>query len=147
MKKLKFPTEIDHNWHFTPVKTDKLFYRLFQAQPTLAFELAGLDVPEPERYDFISLEVKETAFRVDGIVEPPSDRPEAPRGYVEVQFQPDENFFSYILLAKYCFTLVNILVSILGRRSSFIQGNQSNASRLRQRCFSICPICAVFFFA
>jgi hypothetical protein len=67
MKSRNCPTEIDHNQHFTPVKTDKLFYRLLQAQPTLAFELAGLDVPEPERYHFVSLEVKETASRLDGI--------------------------------------------------------------------------------
>ena len=84
------------------MKTDSLFYRLLQAEPTLAFELAGLAVPEPARYGFISQEVKQTAFRLDGIIDPPIDRPDAPRGYVEVQFQPDEDFyprfFSEILL-------------------------------------------------
>jgi predicted transposase YdaD len=84
------------------MKTDSLFYRLLQAQPTLAFELAGQDVPEPERYTFISQEIKQTAFRLDGLFEPPAGRPDAPRGYVEVQFQPDEafypRFFSEILL-------------------------------------------------
>jgi len=84
------------------MKTDSLFYRLLQAEPTLAFELAGLAVPEPARYGFISQEVKQTSFRLDGIAEPPTDRPDAPRGYVEVQFQPDEDFyprfFSEILL-------------------------------------------------
>ena len=68
------------------MKTDSLFYRLLQAEPTLAFELAGLDVPPHEGYRFISQEVKQTAFRLDGIAEPPTDRPDAPRGYVEVQF-------------------------------------------------------------
>jgi predicted transposase/invertase (TIGR01784 family) len=84
------------------MKTDSLFYHLLKAQPTLAFELAGLDVPEPARYRFISQEIKQTAFRLDGLIEPPADRPDAPRGYVEVQFQPDEDFyprfFSEILL-------------------------------------------------
>ena len=84
------------------MKTDSLFYRLLQAEPTLAFELAGVDVPQHEGYSFISLEIKQTAFRLDGIAEPPSDRPDAPRGYVEVQFQPDDDFyprfFSEILL-------------------------------------------------
>jgi len=84
------------------VKTDNLFYRLLQAQPTLAFELAGLEVPEPSRYGFISQEIKQTAFRLDGIAEPPADRPDAPRGFIEVQFQPEEDFyprfFSEILL-------------------------------------------------
>lgn len=36
------------------MKTDSLFYRLLQAEPTLAFELAGLAVPEPGRYGFMS---------------------------------------------------------------------------------------------
>ena len=84
------------------MKTDSLFYRLLQAEPTLAFELAGLDVPPHEGYRFISQEIKQRAFRLDGIAEPPSDQPDAPRGYVEVQFQPDEEFyprfFSEILL-------------------------------------------------
>ena len=39
------------------MKTDSLFYRLLQAQPTLAFELAGLAVPEPGRYGFIAQEI------------------------------------------------------------------------------------------
>jgi len=54
-----------------PMKTDSLFYRLLQTEPTLAFELAGLAVPEPGRYGFISQEIKQTAFRLDGIAEPP----------------------------------------------------------------------------
>lgn len=53
------------------MKTDSLFYRLLQTEPTLAFELAGLAVPEPGRYGFISQEIKQTAFRLDGIAEPP----------------------------------------------------------------------------
>ncbi len=73
-----------------------------QIEPTLAFELAGLTVPNAEGYSFISQEVKQTAFRFDGIAEPPADQPDTPRGYVEVQFQPDEDFylrfFSEILL-------------------------------------------------
>jgi predicted transposase/invertase (TIGR01784 family) len=75
------------------MKTDSLFYRLLKAQPTLAFDLAGLDVPEPARYRFVAQEIKQTAFRLDGVVEPPADRIDAPRGYVEVQFQADADFY------------------------------------------------------
>ena len=84
------------------MKTDSLFYRLLQAEPTLAFELAGVAVPKQTGYSFISQEIKQTAFRLDGIAEPPANQPDAPRGYVEVQFQPDDDFyprfFSEILL-------------------------------------------------
>ena len=84
------------------MKTDSLFYRLLQVEPTLAFDLAGIAVPKQTGYSFISQEIKQTAFRLDGIAEPPADQPDAPRGYVEVQFQPDDDFyprfFSEILL-------------------------------------------------
>lgn len=75
------------------MKTDTLFYRLFQADPSLALELAGLAVPEPGRYRFVSQEVKQTAFRLDGVLEPPADRPDAPLIFVEFQAQPDDGFY------------------------------------------------------
>ncbi len=84
------------------MKTDSLFYRLVQNDPSLALELAGLAVPAPERYRFGSQEVKQTAFRLDGVLEPPADHPDAPLAFIEVQFQPDDGFylrfFSEILL-------------------------------------------------
>ncbi|MGZ8217967.1 Rpn family recombination-promoting nuclease/putative transposase [Methylomagnum sp.] len=75
------------------MKTDSLFYRLFQADPGLALELAGLTVPEPERYRFVSVEVKQTAFRLDGVLLPPADRPDASVIFVEAQAQPDDGFY------------------------------------------------------
>ncbi|MGH8475077.1 MAG: Rpn family recombination-promoting nuclease/putative transposase [Methylococcales bacterium] len=74
------------------MKTDSLFYRLFQSDPGLALELAGLEVPEPARYRFGSKEIKQTTFRLDGVLEPPADCPHAPVAFAEVQFQPDEGF-------------------------------------------------------
>ena len=40
------------------MKTDTLFYRLFQADPSLALELAGLTVPMPGSYRFCSHEIR-----------------------------------------------------------------------------------------
>jgi len=84
------------------MKTDSLFYRLFQTDPALVLELAGLAVPKQGRYRFGSQEIKQTAFRLDGVLEPPADQREAPVVFVEVQFQPDEGlylrFFSELLL-------------------------------------------------
>jgi len=48
------------------MKTDKLFYRLFSAQPALLLELAGIAGPYPEGYRQQALELKETGFRLDG---------------------------------------------------------------------------------
>ena len=50
------------------MRTDTIFYRLFQTFDTLLFEL--LDQPIEEGYEFISVEVKEKSFRFDGIFAP-----------------------------------------------------------------------------
>jgi hypothetical protein len=42
------------------MKTDSLFYRLFQAMPSLALELAGITVTERAAYAFRSEEIKQT---------------------------------------------------------------------------------------
>ena len=76
------------------MKTDSLFYRLFQQLPTLAFDLIGLEVPNADAYRFGSEEVKQTAFRLDGILFPPSTNPALPILFIEVQFQSDKEFYS-----------------------------------------------------
>jgi predicted transposase/invertase (TIGR01784 family) len=75
------------------MKTDAWFYRLFQALPGLVFELAGLDDRDGRRYRFRSEEVKQTAFRLDGVLEPPETDPDGPVVFVEVQMQADEAFY------------------------------------------------------
>ncbi len=74
------------------MKTDSLFYRLFQRWPALALELAGVATPDAERYTFRSEEIKQTAFRLDGVLTPPEGS-DAPWVFVEVQFQPQEDFY------------------------------------------------------
>jgi predicted transposase YdaD len=74
------------------MKTDPLFYRLFQACPALALEAAGIVVADPQGYEFRAEEVKETAFRLDGLLMPPSTTPEAPLVLLETQM-PDETAF------------------------------------------------------
>ena len=125
------------------MKTDSLFYRLLQAEPTLAFELAGLDVTQHDGYRFISQEIKQTAFRLDGIAEPPSDRPDAPRGYVEVQFQPDEDFYPRFS-AKSCSTLANTQACILGKPWSSTLARRLKDYPRRLLHFLTCPTCTGF---
>jgi len=55
------------------MKTDSLFYRLFQSSPGLVLELAGLDYSDAQAYRFCSEEIKQTAFRLDGILTPPQE--------------------------------------------------------------------------
>jgi predicted transposase/invertase (TIGR01784 family) len=74
------------------MKTDTLFYRLFQRWPQLALELLGLDYAG-DSYRFGSEEIKQTAFRLDGVFTPLSGEPEQPVIFAEVQYQPDTDFY------------------------------------------------------
>ena len=74
------------------MKTDTLFYRLFQRWPKIALELLGLDYLS-ESYRFGSEEIKQTAFRLDGLLTPVEDSAEQPLIFVEVQYQPDGDFY------------------------------------------------------
>jgi len=74
------------------MKTDTLFYRLFKKEPKLALELLGLDYAG-DSYRFGSEEIKQTAFRIDGLFKPVSDDLDQPLIFVEVQFQADNDFY------------------------------------------------------
>jgi predicted transposase/invertase (TIGR01784 family) len=70
---------------------DTIFHKLFQQSPTLIFDFIRSPPEDAARYQFKSVEVKETAFRIDGVFEPPN-----PQGIVyfcEVQFQLDETLY------------------------------------------------------
>ena len=47
------------------MRRDSIFYKLFKQFPGLLFELVDEPPPEAENYQFESVEVKETAFRID----------------------------------------------------------------------------------
>ncbi|WP_309743841.1 Rpn family recombination-promoting nuclease/putative transposase [Chamaesiphon sp. OTE_20_metabat_361] len=77
------------------MRRDSIFYQLFRQSPTLLFELLPQPPANAQSYIFESIEVKETAFRIDGVFLPPS-----PAGIVyfcEVQFQLDELLYERML--------------------------------------------------
>ena len=76
------------------MKTDTIFYRLFQSFPSIFFELIDHPPQEAQSYQFASVEVKELAFRIDGIFLPTGNFPEKSIYFVEVQFQSDPQFYS-----------------------------------------------------
>jgi len=86
------------------VKTDSLFYRLFQDHPDLVFQLLGGTTPLPGRYTFGSQEVKQTRFQIDGVLTPPPESLNLPLVFVEVQGYRDQqktlyhSFFAEIFL-------------------------------------------------
>ncbi|NJL65629.1 MAG: Rpn family recombination-promoting nuclease/putative transposase [Methylacidiphilales bacterium] len=75
------------------MKTDTIFYRLFQSFPSIFFELINQPPETANTYQFSSVEVKQLAFRIDGVFLP-QNNPSSPIYFVEVQFQPDEKLYS-----------------------------------------------------
>jgi predicted transposase/invertase (TIGR01784 family) len=73
------------------MRTDTLFYQLFQTFHGLLFELIDEPASNAEGYDFVSVEVKEKAFRFDGIFL--AADVEKPIYFVEVQFQKNPDFY------------------------------------------------------
>ncbi|AFY81693.1 Rpn family recombination-promoting nuclease/putative transposase [Oscillatoria acuminata] len=78
------------------MKTDTIFYRIFQQYPPSFFELIHSSPGDAEEYQFTSVEVKQLAFRLDGLFLPKTDKPDQPFYLAEVQFQADETFYSRI---------------------------------------------------
>jgi predicted transposase/invertase (TIGR01784 family) len=78
------------------MKTDSIFYRIFQTLPQSFFELINLPPSEANAYDFASVELKQTAFRIDGVFLPTNNQKKIPIYFVEVQFQRDEELYERI---------------------------------------------------
>jgi predicted transposase/invertase (TIGR01784 family) len=74
------------------MKTDSIFYQLFQTLPGVFFELIGQSSVDVNLYTFQSIEIKEVAKRIDGVFIPSSGSSQ-PIYFVEVQFQPDPKFY------------------------------------------------------
>jgi predicted transposase/invertase (TIGR01784 family) len=77
------------------MRRDSIFYQLFRQLPTLLFELIPHPPDNAERYTFDSVEVKETAFRIDGVFIPPNASEII--YFCEVQFQLDKLLYERML--------------------------------------------------
>lgn len=86
------------------MQTDSIFYEIFQTSPDIFFELIGKPTPRASTYSFVSQEVKQTRFQIDGIFLPPIYASELPIYFVEVQAYKDRkatlypSFFAEIFL-------------------------------------------------
>ncbi|MBC6474451.1 MAG: DUF2887 domain-containing protein [Hormoscilla sp. GM102CHS1] len=50
------------------MKTDKLYYEVFQEFPDIFFRLIGKSQVDARAYEFKAIELKETALRLDGVM-------------------------------------------------------------------------------
>ena len=83
------------------MRTDTIFYQLFQTFPSLLMELLGEDTETIANYQFTSVEVKEKAFRFDGVFLPQADDKNI--WFVEVQFQKVNEFYGQLFSEIFLF--------------------------------------------
>ncbi|GJD18530.1 hypothetical protein RIVM261_034860 [Rivularia sp. IAM M-261] len=95
------------------MKTDSIFYEIFQTFPEFFFELIGNTSPRASTYSFLSQEVKQTRFQIDGIFIPPIYASNLPIYFAEFQGYKDQKkniyqgFFAEIFLYLDDYTPVN----------------------------------------
>ena len=75
------------------MKRDSIYYQIFKRFPGLFFELIDYHPEQAQNYRFESVEVKETAFRIDGVFLPPEGATPRIVFFAEVQFQKDEALY------------------------------------------------------
>jgi predicted transposase/invertase (TIGR01784 family) len=77
------------------MRRDSIFYKIFERSPEIVFTLIPQPPANTEGYKFESIEVKETAFRIDGVFVPPN--PSGDIIFAEVQFQLDATLDERVL--------------------------------------------------
>ncbi|MBN3896788.1 MAG: Rpn family recombination-promoting nuclease/putative transposase [Nostoc sp. NOS(2021)] len=85
------------------MKTDTIFYTLFQTLPGVLFELLEQSQSLALHYQFTSVEIKELARRIDGLFLPKPDFPEDTIYIVEVQFQRDDDIYWRIITEAFLY--------------------------------------------
>nr|WP_306423348.1 Rpn family recombination-promoting nuclease/putative transposase [Nostoc favosum] len=85
------------------MKTDTIFYTLFQILPGVLFELLEQSQSLALHYQFTSVEIKELARRIDGLFLPKAEFPEDPIYFVEVQFQRDDDIYWRIITEAFLY--------------------------------------------
>lgn len=75
------------------MKTDTLFYQLFQEFPWIFFQLIDREQINISAYEFIAPEIKQRSFRLDGLFTTTEEYSDLPLFFVEVQFYEEANFY------------------------------------------------------
>ena len=84
------------------MKTDKLYYQIFLSQPSLLAELIP-GLPADCEFEYVAPVVKESEFRLDGLLVPVSENPEVPVIFLEAQIQPDTRFYGRYFAETYLY--------------------------------------------
>jgi len=85
------------------MKTDTIFYEIFKEFPNIFFELIGQPEIDPNTYQFQAPEVKQLAFRLDGLFCPLAEFPDQPLYFVEIQFYNDPRFYERLFTSIFLY--------------------------------------------
>jgi predicted transposase/invertase (TIGR01784 family) len=85
------------------VKTDSIFYQIFAEFPSSFFELISRPTNEAQGYQFRSVEIKQVAFRIDGVFLPLQKTPIQTVYFVEIQFQKDQLLYHRVFAKLFLF--------------------------------------------
>ncbi|MGK7897553.1 MAG: Rpn family recombination-promoting nuclease/putative transposase [Xenococcus sp. (in: cyanobacteria)] len=75
------------------MKTDTIFYQLFQEFPWIFFQLIQKKETNLNAYEFIAPEIKQRSFRLDGLFTTTEEYNDLPLYFVEVQFYKEADFY------------------------------------------------------
>jgi predicted transposase/invertase (TIGR01784 family) len=93
----------------TPMRTDPLFYRLFENSPETFFLLLGMSAESARemaaRYQYQAIEFKETSHRADGVFLP--KEPDLPLYFLEVQFYYSPTVFADLMVKVFTYLKQN----------------------------------------
>ncbi len=111
------------------MKTDHIFYRILKELPDTFFDLWGESPERANDYRFDAVELKQTAFRIDGVFLPLDE--ENPVYFAEVQFQKDPKI--YLRLFSEIFTYLRESEGELQWRAMVLFKSRSIEPTAKQR--------------
>jgi predicted transposase YdaD len=84
------------------MKTDKLYYQIFLSYPALLADLIP-GLPADCEFEYVAPVVKESEFRLDGLLMPLTENPEVPVIFLEAQMQSDNRFYGRYFAETYLY--------------------------------------------
>jgi predicted transposase YdaD len=84
------------------MKTDKLYYQIFLSYPALLADLIP-GLPADCEFEYVAPVVKESEFRLDGLLMPLTENPDVPIIFLEAQMQPDPRFYGRYFAETYLY--------------------------------------------
>lgn len=85
------------------MKTDTLFAEILRNFPSIFFEFIGQSETNVNSYSFTSPEIKQRAFRLDGVFSPNDESFDKPLYFVEIQFYKDEEFYNRLFASIFLY--------------------------------------------